>query len=169
MSISLSATIAPSRCLLLATACMCVLVTGIVVCSVWSFGWQLSWHLFFRLLLIFVSLVLIAYRFMAFLNNRFSVKIDIAASGRIILRRFIKQSDAWQSYVVTMTDATTLWPHLLLLHLQSQDDQGRRIHIVPILPDCVDARTWRKLSVALRWIAIHQQAQKNTAAQPGNF
>lgn len=57
--------------------------------------------------------------------------------------------------IMYLMHGSTLWPQLLLLRLQSEKGQ---LCVLPILPDCVAPKTFRALSVALRWIALRSNS-----------
>lgn len=71
-------------------------------------------------------------------------------------RRAVDESNL-NGEIVYLMDASTLWPQLLLLRLQS--DNGRK-HILCILPDCVSPESFRSLLIACRWIAAHSHASE---------
>lgn len=57
--------------------------------------------------------------------------------------------------VVRIMNNSTIWPHLLLLRLQSVSGT---ITIVPILPDSVSREGFRALSVACRWMVARNHS-----------
>lgn len=61
----------------------------------------------------------------------------------------------WRGGIVCLLENSTIWPHLLLLRLRSEDGN---ITFVSVLPDCVSKASFRKLSVACRWISIRNVA-----------
>ncbi len=50
---------------------------------------------------------------------------------------------------------STLWPHLLVLRLRSEDGG---IRTVPILPDSTSRESFRALAAACRWLAARSEA-----------
>jgi len=52
--------------------------------------------------------------------------------------------------IVRLMDASSLWPNLMFLHLQTES--GRMV-VLRILPDSVSPQEFRAISVACRWIA----------------
>jgi len=54
-----------------------------------------------------------------------------------------------------LSAATTIWPWLLVLRLQL-DNQA--VVTIPVLPDCMPADTFRALSVACRWLAAREHS-----------
>lgn len=87
---------------------------------------------------------------------RKTFRIDISDIGQIRLEEYIGSgkcsllAEGAKSKVVSLMADSTIWPHLLLLRLKSEDDQ---IKVLAILRDCVEDDAFRTLSIACRWIA----------------
>ncbi|MCU6433651.1 hypothetical protein LPB67_07650 [Undibacterium sp. Jales W-56] len=162
MSIAVSVRILPSRSLLLASCLMLFMTTAATAYGVFELPLNTLWQSG----LTAVLCCLMAARFLVFLKRRSTFNLDIAASGRMVLRKFSHDQDDTSAMVVRLDSHSTLWPHLMMLHLRSE--QGV-LQIVPILRDSVDVPAWRALSVALRWLAVHERNQKNTSVTIGNF
>ena len=84
--------------------------------------------------------------------------IDISGHGQIRLTEYeASAAQSAQAFIgdgkrVTLAAGSTLWPALLLLRLQT-DDQG--IIVLPVMPDSVEEGGFRPLALACRWIAAH--------------
>lgn len=64
--------------------------------------------------------------------------------------------------LVSLLDDSTLWRCMLLLCLRTE---GGKLVVVPVLPDGVSRESFRKLSVACRWIAAHVVSPERSNAQ----
>ncbi|MFZ6844932.1 protein YgfX [Undibacterium sp. RuTC16W] len=162
MSIAISVRILPSRGLLLASCSMLFIAMVTAAYSVFI----LPLNIILQFVLLFVLSALMVSRFILLIKRRSAYSLDIAASGRMILRKFPGNGEDAPAMVVRLCRETTLWPHVMMLHLRPE--QGI-VQIVPVLRDSVDASAWRALSVALRWLAVHERNQKNTSLTMGNF
>lgn len=162
MSIAVSVRILPSRGLLLASCGMLFIAMVTAAYSIF----MLPLHIILQFALLFVLSTLMVARFILLIKRRSAYSLDIAASGRMILRKFPGNGKDTPVMVVRLCRETTLWPYVMMLHLRPE--QGA-VQIVPVLRDSVDASAWRALSVALRWLAIHERNQKNTSLTIGNF
>ncbi|HTD02893.1 hypothetical protein [Undibacterium sp.] len=158
MSIAISANIVPSRSLLLIVCAMCALacMAGMYAAS------SPDLHRWLRLPVLLLGLLCPAWAFLRFLQTRLPARLDISATGEIILRKsaapplgfpFKSRShlDRQYSFAVNLAENATLWPNLLLLNLREDDGT---LHILPILWDSVQPATFKALSVAFRWIAV---------------
>lgn len=106
--------------------------------------------------------------FFRVLGARKTFHIDISGVGQIRLRQDIDlaASAAHTEYAITdgqsgtevvqLLADSTLWPHFMLLRLKS--DSGR-IAAIPVLPDSMDADSFRRLALACRWIAAQTSAR----------
>lgn len=99
-------------------------------------------------------------------GSRKPIHIDISGTGQFRLTQALgagpcKQPNGphldRQVEVVRLLGHSTIWPHLLLLHLQHESG---KITSLPILPDCVSRNSFRALSVACLWIASRGELQK---------
>ena len=164
MSIAVSATVKPSRILAYLLVFMLVVVNGNIAYIVYSFELDTTRFLLLVSAIGLASLLVLS----RFFKKQHVKQLDISDSGDIILRVFTHEAADGESKVVTLTVKSTFWPQLLLLHLRSDDGH---VHVVLILRDCVDADTFRKLSLALHWIAMHVSTKVtlNTNAPSGNF
>lgn len=81
-------------------------------------------------------------------NGQITVEEDNAESARRRQEGF--QPAQTSRKLARLMPDSTLWPHLLLLRLQVED-QG--IKNLLVLPDCMDESSFRALAVACRWIA----------------
>ncbi len=92
-------------------------------------------------------------------------RIDISGTGKIHLMIYkgltgdmitrlphFSSADIECNERVNLMEGSTLWPHLLLLLLQTENG---RVYTLLILPDCVSVPTFRALATACRWIAGH--------------
>jgi toxin CptA len=162
MSIAVSAVVQPSRLLFAALGGMCV---GIVfVAATIILGWVGDLSIHFR------SLIAASCFFAAFIGfywttrARKTFRIDISDIGQIRLEEYIgvrglaSPTEPAKSIVVDLMPDSTIWPHLLLLRLRSENGQ---IFVLPILRDCVGNEAYRALSIACRWIAAQNNRAEN--------
>jgi hypothetical protein len=63
-----------------------------------------------------------------------------------------KRSSTEAAPALRLVENSVLWPHLLLVRLESTS--GMR-YVLTILPDCMSDEEFRAVSVACRWIAAH--------------
>jgi len=98
--------------------------------------------------------------------NRKIIHIDISGTGQCRLAQAGSAGPCantnWphlesHGAAVALLKDSTIWPHLLLLRLQT--DNGK-IFIVPILPDSVSRDSFRALSAACRWIASRSDSRE---------
>lgn len=150
MSIALSVQLKPSRILSRLSIGIYLSANIAVMLAVVAYAMPL-WLKFVTPL---VALVLSSLSLAGFLRGQQPVVIHIFDNGRIILRRFNIPRLAGQGIPVKLLDKSVLWPQLLSLHLQAEDESRHRLLI---LPDSTDAESLRALSVALHWIASHKQ------------
>jgi hypothetical protein len=163
MSIAVSTVVKPSRLLfaLVTGACIGVAIVGAMLGSGYVSGLALP----VRLSIAAACLLIAILGFYRAGQTRKTHHIDISGIGQI---RLVEHSaltalprelalSQWRhgDEVVSLMSDSTLWPFLLLLRLRTCNDQ---IKIVPILPDSVDADAFRRLSVACRWIAAHNDS-----------
>ncbi len=160
MSIALSAIILPSRTLSRLVLLMSALATA---CTIYVLA-RIGWSAFIALIALVFLLLLSAGVWIFVSRHRQIAQIDIADSGSIIFRTLNRHHVALASTAVTLSEKSSLWPYLLLLHLQPE--QGKVI-VVSILRDSVGSEPFRMLSVALQWISAH--AATHVDVSPGNF
>ena len=164
MSIAIYAVIKPSRTLYMLTCSMCLGALG--VAGVVGSGMVGELSPISRILIgascIFATFSVFYQR----TRSRSEFHIQISGSGQIRLAEFestalgmINKSPALAKteVVARLMPATTIWPWLLLLRLQLDDE---RVIAVPILPDSVPDGIFRPLSVACRWLAAHDHSMK---------
>jgi toxin CptA len=79
-------------------------------------------------------------------------RIDISGPGqvRLTVQQAIGTRDAPPPVPMRLSPGSTVWPGLLLLDLGGENGELCRL---ALLPDCVEAGQFRRLSVALRDIA----------------
>ncbi|CAN5757589.1 hypothetical protein BH11PSE12_BH11PSE12_30380 [soil metagenome] len=160
MSIAVSVIILPSRTLARLVLLMSVLATA---CTIYVLA-RIGWSAFIALIALVFLLLLSAGVWIFVSRHRQIGQIDIADSGGIIFRTLNRHHVVLASTAVTLSEKSSLWPYLLLLHLQPS--QGKVI-VVPILRDSVGRESFRMLSVALQWISVH--ASNPADVSPGNF
>jgi hypothetical protein len=98
--------------------------------------------------------------------NRKVLQLNISGTGQVRLSKVTDSTPScreqnWphvkdHGLQVSLQKNSTLWSHLLLLHLRSDDGMTT---VLPVLPDSVSRDGFRALSVACRWIAV----QKNSS------
>ncbi|MFI4938735.1 MAG: protein YgfX [Burkholderiales bacterium] len=161
MSIAVSVVVKPSRLLfiLVAGICLGAALVGVSV-GLGVVGelpvWERTLYAGFCIFLALAGLVRTARR-------RKTFHVDISGTGQIRLRaegqslsfaRMQEPND--DGLLVKLLADSTIWPRFLLLRLRAEDG---RIHIVPILHDCLPEEPFRAISVACRWIAAHNFVQ----------
>jgi hypothetical protein len=152
MSIAVSAVVKPSRLLLAMSAAICLgsALIGAAI-ALGMIGEMAPW---LRTAIGTVCIVAAADALYRTVRARKTLHIDISGHGQI---RLVEHSagDAAQrapAELVSLMADSTLWPGLLLLHLQTDD---RRRIVLTVLPDSVEEGGFRALAVACRWIAAH--------------
>jgi hypothetical protein len=65
--------------------------------------------------------------------------------------------------VFRLVENSVLWPHLLMVRLESSDGIRR---LLTILPDCLSDEEFRAVSVACRWIAAHNICPPHNLTRP---
>lgn len=164
MTIAVSTIVHPSRMLIYMLVLMLAFSNGIVAYITYQFEFKLT--VVFALTLVFgVVSFLFALRFY---RAQQVIQLDISDSGDIILRLVNSKTSNVEAFNVKLIDKSTFWSQLLLLHLRSDD---QRVRVFTILPDCVDADTFRRLSVAVQWISTRTStvAVLNSDISSGNF
>ena len=164
MSIAVSATVLPSRIL----ACMLVFMVALVNVSIGYAGFCFIANQVYISIGIILCIVLSTYKLLSYYRGQQLVRLDISESGDIIFRLTPCNTLNVDPIKMTLSERSTLWPQLMVLSLRSDDG---KIVVLPVLRDSVDATTFRKLSVALNWIAMHASGGTNSNADmpPGNF
>lgn len=164
MSIAVTVMVRPSRFLseLLRSMCLCVALVGIAI----GFSWVGDLSLPFRLPIAAACILASATYFYA-KHNCNTYQIAISGDGQIRLSEYGAVFDATlhpacndasgDAYLVSLQENSIIWPLLLLLRLKA--DNGKTF-IVPIFPDGLSVSGFRCLSVACRWIAMHNKSVK---------
>jgi hypothetical protein len=163
MSIAVSAVVRPSR-ILFAMTCAMAVGAALVGFAI-GFGLIGDQSLPVRLAIASSVLFLAFFGFYHGTRDRKTIQLDISGTGQIRLLKLTGEPPCTDSNwphvremgeVVRLMSDSTIWPHMLLLRLQSDDGE---ITIVPIFPDSVSRDGFRALSVACRWIATQKDAQ----------
>ena len=164
MSIAVSATVLPSRIL----ACMLAFMFAIANAAIAYGEYCAEVNKIYLLIIVVMSSSLSLFAILKYYRRQQAVRLDISDSGDIILRVLGVNSSHFDSLNVKLSERSTLWPQLMLLSLCAVDGQTV---MVPILPDSVDKVTFRKLSVALNWLAMHASTRSIFAENmsSGNF
>ena len=159
MSIAVSATIKPSRLLFWLQLAMtsCVLAVGVCV----GFGMTGNYAVPAKAAIASASLIFAFLALFHIRQQRKTFRLDISGIGKIRIRH---DEDGHQAFaaeweIVRLTEASTLWPKLMFLCLESE--LGRNT-VLCVLPDCVSAAEFRALSVACRWIAARIERQDDS-------
>ncbi|HYD62441.1 MAG TPA: flagellar hook-length control protein [Noviherbaspirillum sp.] len=163
MSIAVSAVVRPSRILFAMTRAM---ATGAALVG-FAIGFGLVGNQSLAVHLAIASSVLFLAFFGFYHGTRYrkTIQLDISGTGQIRLLKLAGEPPCTDSNwphvremgeVVRLMSDSTIWTHMLLLRLQSDDGE---ITIVPIFPDSVSRDGFRALSVACRWIATQKDAQ----------
>ncbi len=159
MSIAVSTVVKPSRRLLVVVVAMCMAV----LCSGMAIGSDSVGNLppVFRLAVALVCIMAAGYAFYTVVMIRKTYEIHISGVGQIRLAVWANSSQVEiaggpEAEPVKLLASSTLWPGLLILHLQNEK---QKTEIVRILPDSVSADSFRALLVACRWIVMrHPEA-----------
>lgn len=168
MSIAVSAVVKPSRFLLALTAAMCA--GGVAIGVAAGLGLSGDVSPVVRIGIGSVCLGAAIFVFFRAMSARKTLRLDISGIGQIRLTddkalagiSAIASTDAAHGELVSLMPGSTLWSMLLLLSLKSEDGRTR---VLSILPDSVAPDAFRRLSVACRWIAAHNQDDKPTISQ----
>ncbi|MBS1169485.1 MAG: fliK [Burkholderiaceae bacterium] len=156
MSIAISVIVKPSRMLfrLLLAMCLCVALAGIVI------GGEIWGHytLSARVALATACFVSAFIAILQIPRQRIAYSIDISGIGQIRIRQYsLRQQEVtgeWES--VRLAEASTIWPSLMFLRLESRQ---RKKFVLRVFPDSVSADEFRALSVACRWIVARGKQQ----------
>jgi len=160
-SIAVSVTIRPSRTLLLLVLGMAAL--SFSFCVFVAVGTAVNDSPVSRTVVASLCIGSPLVTLISLVRKRKTLRIDISGIGQIRLLEYTEvapASDERQSIELTrgeeyrMKDGSTLWPGLLLLHLESSE--GRR-QTVQVLPDSVTPDEFRSLYIALRWISVRKE------------
>ena len=159
MSIAISVMVRPSRLLRLSVAAMGLLLlvsASLLLMSSSSDERLVLRHLF--------SVVCAAAAVPLFFHARSLARqtnvcaIDISGTGEIRLHHTGRVAAAPGSgEVVQLLKDSTLCSSMLLLRLRSANGQ---LFVVPVLPDSLDASSFRCLSIACRWIVNQDLAPR---------
>ena len=164
MSIALSIMVKPSRLLLamVGVMCACIVLAGALL-GLGIVSELASWSR------VAVTAGCIGVAFTAFvgqLRRRSVWWIDISADGQIRLTQApVATGSQWPGKLVRLTPDSTLWSHLLMLRLQTEDG---RSSVLPVLPDSVTKEEFRALAVACRWVAAHNNRAENDNVDSGS-
>lgn len=169
MSIAVSAIVHPSRLLYALVASIATMVTAIGI-SV-GFGFVGELPAFARFSIGAFLVILALFGFYHGIRHRKTIHIDISGAGQIRLIKMNRIGPCanvnWPHVddsveVVQILSDSTIWSHLLLLRLQAESG---KVTILPILLDSVSRDSFRRLSIACRWIAAHNNPPANEDCQ----
>jgi hypothetical protein len=163
-SMALATTLHPSHTLLCLTLLMYAVAnaaSGFAIYRLGLAGWLGG--ILFALILGFSSVALFR-----FLLGRRSAYLEISDTGSIILRCLDDRSEVVSSALVGLDARSSYSEYVLILHLRMQD---AALVVIPVLRDSVSADDFRKLSIALRWIAQHAASEQDRILEDasGNF
>jgi toxin CptA len=163
MSIAVSAIVQPSRLLTILTIGMSLVAVAVAVAAgLGMVGGGFTQPV--RFLLAAASGFVAVFGFYHGSAIQKTIHIDISGTGQIRVRKAAASRACVQAVrsqimereeVVRLLSASTIWPHMLLLHLRAESG---KITVLPILPDSVSRKTFRALAVACRWIALQPDA-----------
>jgi toxin CptA len=164
MSIAVSTTVLPSRILVCMLAFMFALGNAAIGYSIFC----LKANKVSMSIVVISCIVLSVYVLLRYYRRQQAVRLDISDSGDIVFRYVTPESSSFDPINMKLSARSTIWPQLMMLSLRSE---GGKIVVVSILRDSVDAAAYRKLSVALSWIAMHTSSKSIFGADPssGNF
>jgi hypothetical protein len=162
MTIAASINISPS--LRLRYALMVMTLIASVCCALFVRELPLIAGLLFGLTYIAITLV----AWFKLLRASAQVRLDIANNGRMILRTSLGQGRWSEGMLVRFDRRSVLWEYYVSLRLI--DDAGKAL-LLPILPDSVAEGDFRRLLVALKWIAMRSVSDdsSNEDVNPRNF
>jgi len=169
MSIAVSVIVRPSRLMLAMVCAMCALAAASGVAAALECVRDRAPAVWVPVVVF--SLFLAVFGFYHGIRCRKPIHIDISGSGQIRLRQVSAAAScaekSWPHLqenmdAVRLLNDSTIWPHLLLLRLQS--DSGK-ITVLPILPDSVSRDSFRALSVACRWVATQGSGKDRENSQ----
>lgn len=156
MSIAVSAVIKPSRILLSLVGGMSVILLGIAGIVVTGIVGNLP--LLASIVVAVICTIVAIVVFSRAVLRRTTYVIHISGSGQIRLSTEKRDQHGFvdataDGELVRLLPVSTIWPSLLLLHLQNERQQTA---VLKILPDAVSADSFRALLVACRWIVLRQ-------------
>ena len=168
MSIAVSAVVKPSRWMSGMVVGMCALVLCVGVAL--GAG-VVGFALLPRCLMAGACVLIAAYAWNRFVKDSRAFEISVSGLGQIRLSVAATggAKNGLQDERVHLLPGSTLWPFLLILHLQ---DDAQRNHVVLILQDSVPAETFRALLVACRWIVMRHPEDGSGSEgkiKPGNW
>lgn len=102
-------------------------------------------------------------------KRRRNVKLTISGNGQICLMRQGQDGfpAAGRADVVQMLPGSTLWPFFILLRLRQQN---KKITVVPFFLCSLSPQSFRRLSIACRWIAARNEtAQSHSQANASPY
>jgi hypothetical protein len=166
MTIAVSAVVASSRMLMALTGI--AFSVAIYLLVLLGFGSAYVFPIYLRILWLLGGILLGLVGIRRIIASRKSLHIDISGNGQITVEEdnaMAMMSGQYCSQVgdsgcrgVRLLPGSTIWPFLMVLRLQAED---RTIRNVVVLPDSVSPGNFRKLAVACRWIAAHNdQAER---------
>lgn len=164
MSIAVSAVIQPSRLLAGMIAVMSIVIA--LVGGAIGFGLVEDFPLVARFSLFVVIGFLSSFGFYHGMKHRKTIQLDISGVGQVRMTNVAPKAPCMNTNwphvrttgeVCRLMPDSTLWPFLILLRLKTEE--GRTL-TVTILPDCVPSSDFRALSVAFRWIVMHNNPAK---------
>jgi len=110
-----------------------------------------------RLLIALLVVVVTGWLCWRWHARRVVVRLSISGIGQIHLQQPAdsakQQMDEGPAELVTLLPSSTIWPWLLILHLQNVHG---RTAVILILRDSVSQETFNALLVACRWLAMRR-------------
>ena len=157
MSIAVTALIQPSRRLSKMVFAMLGLI--LLVATLIGVGLVGDLPFFARLSLALIVAIVASGLCWYWHVRRIAVSLSISGVGQIRLQRLSENAICDQVELVTLLPASTIWPSLLILHLQNP--QGR-IEVVSIMRDSVSQETFNALLVACRWLVTRRPENESS-------
>lgn len=161
MSIAVSTVVHPSRVLFALNGAMASIAVGVAIAI--GAGYIGDLPIPVRALLSSLVFFLASFGFYHGMRSRKTIQLDISGTGQIRLLKAVGQPSCTAAIrphvkeigeVVRLMKDSTIWPHMLVLRLQSESG---RTTVVPVFPDSVDREAFRALSVACRWISVQNE------------
>ncbi len=164
MSIAVSTVLLPSRIL----ASMVSLMGALAAMAIFYVIYRLHFPWFVSTGVVAVSSAVILFVLRHFFRSRRSAWIAISDAGAIVIRIIPSNKQPEMPMEVKLSVRSRIWPDILLLHLCAGDEG---IFVFPVMRDSVSPEAFRRLSVALRWIASRTAGTQAQAADmsSGNF
>lgn len=130
-----------------------ILLSGLVCVALWV-TLSLKNDLFpfvWRMGLVLVCSIIYAWRLYAFFSQQKVYEFYVSNVGKIVINSAFKKEASIKGEHFFLDKSSVIWPYLLSLQLKNE---SRALSLL-VLPDSVSSEEFRKLSIAMRWLASH--------------